>query len=62
MGRATSRSALRLHFVNHHEQDTVVILEEGIRPLPRYPKYDIIFTWRVISSRRQTTSMCARGE
>ena len=62
MGRATSRSALRVHFVNHPVWDIVVILEEGIHPTPRCPKCYIIITWRDLNGRYQATEMCYRGE
>ena len=32
-GETTNRTNLRVHFVHHHVKDTIVILEEGNRPL-----------------------------
>ena len=35
-GQATTRMAIRLHFLHKHVLDTVVILEEGNIPHPRF--------------------------
>ena len=54
-GRLTSRIALQIHFMHRHVQDTVVILEEGSHPLPRYPKCDIFVTWSFLNGRHQAS-------
>ena len=36
-GRAATRTAMRVHFWNWHVRDTVLILEEGKPPHPRFP-------------------------
>ena len=50
-GRATSSISLRVKFVKHHVQDTVVILEEGSNPLLRCSKCDMLVTWRALNVR-----------
>ena len=37
MGRAATRMAMRVHFLQRHVLDTVVILEEGNTPPPTVP-------------------------
>ena len=61
MGQATSRSAIQVHLMNRHMRDMVVILEEGIYPLPRFPKCDIFVALRAINGRHQATAMRTRG-
>ena len=48
-GRETIRITLRVHFMHHNVQNTVVILEEGTHPLPHYTKCDIFVTCRALS-------------
>ena len=57
-----SRSTLRVHFIHRHVRDTVVILEEGVHPVPRCPKCDILFTWRALNFNPHATEMCSRGD
>ena len=61
MGQATSRSAIQVHLMHRHMRDMVVILEEGIYPLPRFPKCDIFVALRAINGRHQATAMRTRG-
>ena len=35
---ATIQRDLRVHFVHRHVRDTLVVLEEGNQPIPRFPK------------------------
>ena len=37
-GVLETRAAMRVHFVHRHVYDTVVILEDGNLPLPRFPQ------------------------
>ena len=37
LGRAATRTAMRVHFLHQHVQDNVVILEEGNLPCPGCP-------------------------
>ena len=55
--RAKIRSALWVHFMHRHVQDTVVILEKGTNPLSRCPKCDMFVTWRALDGRQQVTAM-----
>ena len=40
-GALATRTAMWVHFVYRHVQDTVVMLEEGNLPLPRCPWCDL---------------------
>ena len=60
-GRSSSWSALWVHFVHLHMQDTLVVLVEGNYPLPCCPKCDIFATWRALNGTHQVMSMCTRG-
>ena len=62
LGRATIHSALWVNFVHCHESNTVVILEDGIHPFPRFPKCDMFVTCMALNFKHQSTSMCSRGE
>ena len=57
-----SCSAILVHYVHHHMQDMVVILEEGSHPLPRCPKFDMFVICRALNGRHHANEMCARGE
>ena len=61
-GRATSRSALQVHFVHCHVWDTVVILEEGSQPLPLCPECGMFVTWQILNVKHQAAEICVRGE
>ena len=41
-GKAKNWNNLRVHFENFHVRDTIVILEDGNLPYPRYPKCDMV--------------------
>ena len=43
-------------------RDTVVILEEGIRPLMHFPKCGVFDSWWDINRKHHAIAMCARGE
>ena len=60
-GRAATRTAMRVHFLNRHVLDTVVILEEGNLLHPRCPRCDMLVSWRKLSRRHPATAQCARG-
>ena len=40
-GRASTQKEIRVYFLHRHVRDTVVILEEGNLPHPRFPLCDI---------------------
>ena len=42
LGRAATRTAMQVHFILQHLQDTVVILEKGKHPNPRCPRCKIL--------------------
>ena len=52
---------MRVHFVHRHVHDTVVILEEGNLPLPRFPQCDLQFSRKAINGRHLGTSQCRTG-
>ena len=60
LGRATSWSALRIHFMHHHMCYMLVVLDEGSHLLLCCPKCDIFFTWRELNRYHQATAMCTR--
>ena len=60
-GRASTRTAMRVHFLHWHVLDTVVILEGGNPPHPRCPHCDMLIPLRTLKRRHPTTSQCARG-
>ena len=47
--------------MHRHMWYTVVILEEGRQPLPRFPKCDMFFACRVLSRRHQDTETAPAG-
>ena len=52
---------MRVHFVHRHVHDTVVILEEGNLPLPRFPRCDLQVSRRALNWRHLETSQCRTG-
>ena len=52
---------MRVHFLQRHVLDTVVILEEGNLSYPRCARCNMIFPWRALNGRHPATSHCARG-
>ena len=56
-----SRTALRVHSVPSHMQDTVVVLEEVNTPLPRCPHCDMFIPREALNGQHPTTEMCAKG-
>ena len=61
LGRVATRTAMRVHFWNRHVLDTVVILEEGNSPHPRYDRCYRMVTRRALNRRQLATAQCARG-
>ena len=41
-GRASTRAAMRVHFLHWYVRDTVIILEEVNLPHPRCPRCDML--------------------
>ena len=56
-----TRAAMRVHFVNRHVHDTVVILEEGNLPLPRCPWCDLQVSRKALNGRHLETNQCRTG-
>ena len=52
---------MRVHFWRSHERDTVIILEEGNLPHPRYENRDMLVPWRALNGRHKDTAMCKSG-
>ena len=61
-GRVDTRTAMRVHFVHRHVLDTVVILEEGNFPHPRYARCDMLVPWQELNGRHLGTAQCNKGE
>ena len=60
-GRATTRTAIQVHFLHRHILDTVVSLEEGNLPHPRCPRCDMLVSWQALNGRHPAAAHCARG-
>ena len=43
--RARTHTNLQINFVHRHVQETIVILEEGNRPLPRLSSSNMFLPW-----------------
>ena len=60
-GVSETRAVMRVHFVNRHVHDTVVILEEGNLPLPRCHRCDLQVSRKALNGRHQETNQCKKG-
>ena len=60
-GALATRTAMRVHFVHRHVQDTVVMLEEGKLPHPRCPRCDMQVPRKALNGRQLGTAQCAKG-
>ena len=60
-GRVATRTAMRVHFVYWHVLNTVVILEEGNFPHPRYGRCDILVPRRALNGRHPDMAQFAKG-
>ena len=54
------RTAMRVHFLHRNVRDTVIIIEEGNLPHPRFPRCDILLPWRALNRQHLTTAQCAK--
>ena len=61
LGQAATRTAMQVHFLHRHVQDTVVILEEGKPPHPSCPQCEMLVPWHVLNGRHLATTQCASG-
>ena len=60
-GVLATRAAMRVQFVHRQVHNTVVILEEGNVPLPRYPRCDLQVSRKALNGRHLGTSQCRTG-
>ena len=60
-GRATSWTTLRSHFMHRHPTATLIIREEGSRPLPRCELCDMFVTPEAMRRGHQSTAVCREG-
>ena len=61
LGRAGTRTAMRVHFWRRHFRDVVIILEEENLPHPRFFWCDMLVPWRSLNGRHKSTTMCRSG-
>ena len=59
-GKAKRRTNLRIHFMHHHVQDTIVILEEVNYPHPHCLACDMFVTRVSLNQCQLRTFLCAR--
>ena len=52
---------MRVNFWNRHVRDTVVVLEEGNLPHPRFPLCDILVPWKSLNGEHKCTAQCTQG-
>ena len=60
-GQATMRTNLRIHFLNFHMRDTIVIMEEGNLPHTCFLECDIFIPWAALNRHHHNISLCALG-
>ena len=60
-GWETNCNKLRIHFVNRHSQDTIVILEEVNFTHPCCPAYEMFVPWEALNHKHPTTYLYTRG-
>ena len=61
VGREVIHTNLRLQFLHHHVQYTIIILEEVTLTHPQCELCDIFFLRRYINNMHQNTKSCATG-
>ena len=61
LGVLATRAAMRVHFVQRHVHDNVVVLEEGNLLLPRCPRCDLQVSRKALNGRHLGTSQCRTG-
>ena len=60
-GKMTIRANLWSPFVHRPMWDTIVILEEGNLPQPRFSDCDMFVPWKTLNFRHSTTTLCVWG-
>ena len=61
LGELATRTAMRLHFVHRHVQDTVEMLEEVNLPHPRCPRCNLQVPRKALNGRHLETAQCKKG-
>ena len=56
-----SKKYMKHNFRVDSARDAIMILEEGNRPHPRFPDYDIFFPRVALNRRHPTTALCKSG-
>ena len=51
-----------MHLWHQHIRDTMVILEEGNLPHPRFPLCDMLVPWKALIGTHRRTEQCTWGE
>ena len=54
LGRAATRTAMRVHFLQRQFLDTVFIMEEGNLPHPRYARCNMLVPWQALNGKHPT--------
>ena len=54
-GRASTQTAMRVHFWHRHVRDTVVILEEGNPSYTRCPLCDMLVVYKALTGMHRRT-------
>ncbi len=61
IGKASTKWALRRHFLFHHPQDHVVLLSEGTVPFPRCKRCGMQTKVGALYGKHQCTRLCLEG-
>ena len=48
---------LKIYFVHRHVKDMIVTLDEGNRPHPHFPNYDMFVPWLVLKKRHPENAL-----
>ena len=51
-----------MHLFKFHMWDTVIIVEDGPHPHPRFPFCGMLVPWTSLNYRHPSTAQCAKGE
>ena len=60
-GQVETRTAMRVHFWHWHVWDTLLILEEGNTPHPRFALCDILVWCQSLNGFHKSTAQCKKG-
>ena len=59
-GSMAKSMGMRIHFLHRHVRNTVIFLEEGNLPRPRYPLCDLLVTWAASNIFHPNNVQCAK--